>query len=45
MAFWKIAYNEKWVTAEQLRLVVRTDSNPYGEITAEQYEEITKQKF
>lgn len=45
MAFWKIAYSEKWVTAEQLRLVVRTDSNPYGEITAEQYEEITKQKF
>ncbi len=41
MAFWKLAYNMKWVTAEQLRLAVITEDNPFGEITPEQYEEIT----
>ena len=41
MAFWKLAYNMKWVTAEQLRLAVITEDNPFGEITPEQYKEIT----
>ncbi|AUM66361.1 XkdX family protein [Brevibacillus laterosporus] len=45
MEFWRIAYQYKWVTAEQLRLAVRTDSNPYGEITPADYEEITGIKF
>ena len=45
MVFWKMAYNQKWVTAEQLRLAVVTESNPYGEISAEEYKEITKQDF
>ena len=45
MNFWKMAFNLKWVTAEQLRLAVKTESNPYGEITAEEYKEITKQDF
>ncbi|WP_352404546.1 XkdX family protein [Sporanaerobacter acetigenes] len=41
MAFWKLAYNMKWVSAEQLRLAVITESNPFGEITSEEYTEIT----
>ncbi|WP_352420723.1 XkdX family protein [Proteiniborus sp.] len=41
MAFWKLAFNMKWVSAEQLRLAVKTESNPFGEITPEQYKEIT----
>lgn len=45
MNFWKMAYNLKWVTAEQLRLAVVTESNPFGEITPEQYKEITKLDF
>jgi hypothetical protein len=45
MAFWKLAYNMKWVSAEQLRLVVKTESNPFGEITPEQYKEITEVNF
>ena len=45
MAFWKLAYNQKWVTAEQLRLAVITESNPYGEITPEQFKEITGKDF
>lgn len=45
MAFWQLAFNSKWVTADQLRLAVKTDSNPYGEITPEQYKEITQIDF
>ena len=45
MAFWKLAYTQKWVTAEQLRLAVITESNPYGEITPEQFKEITGKDF
>ena len=45
MAFWKLAYTHKWVTAEQLRLAVITESNPYGEITPEQFKEITGKDF
>lgn len=45
MAFWKMAYNLKWVTAEQLRLAVITESNKFGEITSEEYKEITNEDF
>lgn len=45
MAFWKMAYNLKWVTADQLRLAVKTEANPFGEISSEEYKEITKQDF
>ena len=45
MAFWKLAFNMKWVSAEQLRLAVKTESNPFGEITLDQYKEITELDF
>jgi hypothetical protein len=45
MAFWKLAFNMKWVSAEQLRLAVKTESNPFGEITSDQYKEITELDF
>lgn len=45
MAFWKLAYNMKWVTAEQLRLAVITEANKFGEIIPEEYEEITGIQF
>lgn len=45
MAFWSIAYKYKWVTIEKLRLVVHTESNPYGEITPEEFKQITGQDF
>ncbi|OZV12338.1 XkdX family protein [Tissierella sp. P1] len=45
MAFWKLAFNMKWVSAEQLRLAVKTESNPFGEITEAQYKEITELDF
>lgn len=45
MAFWKLAYGRSWVTTEQLRLVVRTEDRPNGEITQEEYKEITGIEF
>lgn len=45
MAFWKLAYDRKWVTAEELRQAVLTAENPYGEITPEEYEIITSIPF
>lgn len=45
MVFWKLAYNMKWVTSEQLRLAVITESNKFGEITSEEYAEITGIQF
>ncbi|MFM9533633.1 MULTISPECIES: XkdX family protein [Lysinibacillus] len=44
MEFWEMAYKLKWVTAEKRRIVI-TEANPFGEITPEQYKEITKQDF
>ncbi|NMM52163.1 XkdX family protein [Paenibacillus aquistagni] len=45
MSFWKLAYECKWIDAEGLRAVVKTESNPFGEITATQYKEITNIDF
>ena len=43
--FWRLAYKSKWVTIDQLRLAVKTVSNPYGEITPEEFEDITGEAF
>lgn len=45
MGFWQIAFISKWVTAEELRIAVKTKTNPFGEISPEEYKEITKQDF
>lgn len=45
MAFWQLAYTRKWVTIEQLRLAVKTESNQYGDITPEEFKTITGQDF
>ncbi|MGM7683560.1 XkdX family protein [Cytobacillus sp. Hm23] len=45
MAFWKLAFNQKWVSIDQLRLVVRTESNQFGEITEEEFKTITNEDF
>ncbi|GAA0382681.1 XkdX family protein [Paenibacillus motobuensis] len=45
MKFWTLAFSMKWVTAEALKGAVTTESNPFGEITPEQYKEITGIKF
>ena len=45
MEFWKMAYANKWVTKEELRGAVITPDNPFGDITKEQYQEITGTEF
>ena len=45
MAFWQLAYKSKWIEADKLRLAVKTESNPFGEISPEEYELITGIKF
>ncbi|WP_419185172.1 XkdX family protein [Lysinibacillus sphaericus] len=45
MQFWQIAFMYKWVTAAQLRLAVKTEANPFGEISSTEYKEITGQEF
>ncbi|MFL1677482.1 XkdX family protein [Paenibacillus dendritiformis] len=41
MTFWKLAFECKWIDAEGLRAAVKTESNPFGEISPEEYKEIT----
>ena len=45
MAFWKMAYDNDWVTKEELGYAVRTPENPFGDITKEGYKEITGADF
>lgn len=45
MTFWTLAFNQRWVTAEQLKSAVKTENNPFGEITPEEYKTITGIEF
>nr|DAY48418.1 MAG TPA: hypothetical protein [Caudoviricetes sp.] len=45
MTFWQLAYSRKWVTADQLRLAVKTEKNPYGQITADEFKTISGENF
>lgn len=45
MSFWKMAYEQKWVDATELKGAVKTTGNPFGEITPEEYKAITTIDF
>lgn len=45
MTFWEMAYNYGWVTKEELRGAVKTKNNPFGDITEEEYQQITGEEF
>ena len=45
MTWWKMAYDNDWVTKEELRYAVKTPENPFGDITKEEYKEITGADF
>lgn len=45
MEFWKMVYDMGIVDADYLRQAVITEKNPYGDITAEQFKEITGEDF
>lgn len=43
--FWKMVYDMKAIDINTLRQAVKTTSNPYGEITEEQFKEISGVDF
>ncbi|CAH8772452.1 hypothetical protein [Paenibacillus dendritiformis] len=45
MTFWKLAFDCIWIDAEGLRAAVKTESNPFGEISPEEYKKITGVDF
>lgn len=45
MDFWKMIYDLKIIDADYLRQAVITDTNKFGDITAEQFKEITREDF
>lgn len=45
MEFWKMCFELNVVDTEYLKQVVKTDSNKYGEITEEEFKEITGIEF
>lgn len=45
MRFWKMAFDLGCISAERLKGAVKTEENKYGEITREEYKEITKIEF
>ncbi|MBY6973091.1 UNVERIFIED_ORG: hypothetical protein B2H98_18610 [Clostridium botulinum] len=45
MKFWKMCFDLKVIDSDFLRQAVVTDSNKYGDITEEQFKEITGEEF
>lgn len=45
MKFWALAFSMSWVTAEALKIAVKTEANPFGEITPEEYKTITGSEY
>lgn len=45
MDFWKMAFDNGWVGIDMLRQAVITETNPFGDITKEEFKEITGQDF
>lgn len=44
--FWELSYNWKCVDIETLRnIVVKTEDNPFGEITPEEFTMITHEEY
>lgn len=40
-----MAYQQGWVSFEDLKKVVKTEENPFGELSPEQFKEITGKDF
>lgn len=45
MEFWTLAWEYKWCTIEQLKIMVKTERSPFGDITKEEYKTITGQEY
>lgn len=45
MEFWKMCFDNGYLDADYIRQAVITEDNPYGDITPEQFKEITGEDF
>ncbi len=45
MEFYKMAWEFKWFTLEQLKFLTLTEKQPWGKITPEEFKEITGQEY
>lgn len=45
MEFWKMCFDMKVISVDFLRQVVITGTNKFGDITVEQFKEITSEEF
>lgn len=51
MTFWKLAYDRGWISPDKevsavyLRVMVISETNPFGQITSEEYKLITGKDF
>ncbi|CUU45481.1 XkdX family protein [Clostridium beijerinckii] len=45
MDFWKMCFDMNIIDADFLRQAVVTDTNKYGDITADQFKQITGEEF
>lgn len=43
--FWRMAHANGWVTTPMLRIAVKSESNPAGDITPSEFAEITGETF
>ena len=43
--FWNLAFKRKAIDEATLKQVVKTESNPFGEITLEEYKTICNKEF
>ncbi|MET3616715.1 hypothetical protein ABID14_000335 [Peptoniphilus olsenii] len=45
MDFWAMAYGYRWISIDVLRQAVITEDNPFGDITPEEFKEISGVEF
>lgn len=45
MDFLKLAWEYKWITLDELKTLVITKATPWGQITPDEFKEITGQDF
>lgn len=45
MDFFKMAWENEWITLEDLKLLVKTKEQPWGDITKAEFKEIAGQEY
>lgn len=45
MEFLKLAWEYEWITFEDLKILVKTKETPWGQITPDEFKEITGREY